>query len=112
MGCSVATRARWRNRHRFRVARRRAATSGAQPRTYCEASDLDHPATSLGPGERNRDRTIWDFPPKNWKRARLPTPRLISERETIPPSGDRATTLFPQFALREGYPPRGSAVAA
>src|SRR5262245_41505400 len=37
---------------------------------------------------------------------------LISERETIPPSGDRATTLFPQFALREGYQPRGSAVAA
>ena len=37
---------------------------------------------------------------------------LICERETIPPSGDRATTLFPQFALREGYQPRGSAVAA
>src|SRR5215471_4485336 len=37
---------------------------------------------------------------------------LISERETIPPSGDHATTLFPQFALREGYQPRGSAVAA
>jgi len=36
----------------------------------------------------------------------------ISERETIPPSGDHATTLFPQFALREGYQPRGSAVAA
>ena len=35
---------------------------------------------------------------------------LICERETIPPSG--ATTLFPQFALREGYQPRGSAVAA
>jgi hypothetical protein len=35
-----------------------------------------------------------------------------SERETIPPSGDRATTMFPQFALREGYQPRGFAVAA
>ena len=34
---------------------------------------------------------------------------LISERETIPPSGDRATTLYPQFALREGHQPRGSA---
>jgi len=37
---------------------------------------------------------------------------LISERETIPPSGDRATTLYPQSALREGHQPRGSAVAA
>jgi SRSO17 transposase len=37
---------------------------------------------------------------------------LISERETIPPSGDRATTLCPQFALREGYQRRGAAVAA
>jgi SRSO17 transposase len=37
---------------------------------------------------------------------------LISERETIPPSADRTTTLFPQFALREGYQSRGSAVAA
>src|SRR6516162_2386312 len=37
---------------------------------------------------------------------------LISERETIPPSGDHATTLFPQFALREGYQPGGCAVAA
>ena len=37
---------------------------------------------------------------------------LISERETISPSGDRATTLYPQFALREGHQPRGSAVAA
>jgi hypothetical protein len=37
---------------------------------------------------------------------------LISERETIPPSGDRATTMFPQFALREGYQLRGFAVAA
>ena len=37
---------------------------------------------------------------------------LISERETIPHSADRTTTLFPQFALREGYQSRGSAVAA
>jgi hypothetical protein len=37
---------------------------------------------------------------------------LISERETIPPSTDRATRVFPQFALREGFQPRGSAVAA
>src|SRR3981189_659053 len=37
---------------------------------------------------------------------------LISERETIPPSGDRATTRFPQFALREGTQPRESPVAA
>ena len=37
---------------------------------------------------------------------------LISERETIPPSGPRSTRLFPQVALPEGYRPRGSAVAA
>jgi SRSO17 transposase len=37
---------------------------------------------------------------------------LISERETIPPSGPRATTMFPQFAVPEGYQPRGAAVAA
>jgi len=37
---------------------------------------------------------------------------LISERQTIPPSGYRATTLFPQFALREGYQLRRSAIAA
>jgi hypothetical protein len=37
---------------------------------------------------------------------------LISEREPIPPLTARATRLFPQFALREGYQPRGSAVAA
>jgi hypothetical protein len=37
---------------------------------------------------------------------------LISERETIPPSTDRATRVFPQFALCEGYQPRASAVAA
>ena len=37
---------------------------------------------------------------------------LISERETIPPSTHRATSVFPQFALREGYQHRGSAIAA
>ena len=37
---------------------------------------------------------------------------LISERETIPPSTDRAARPFPQLALCEGYQPRGSAVAA
>ena len=37
---------------------------------------------------------------------------LISERETIPPSGPRSTRLFPPVALSEGYRPRGSAVAA
>ena len=37
---------------------------------------------------------------------------LISERETIPPSGPRSATLLPQLALCEGYQPRVSAVAA
>jgi SRSO17 transposase len=37
---------------------------------------------------------------------------LISERETIPPSGPRSTALFPQLAVPEGYRPRGSALAA
>jgi SRSO17 transposase len=37
---------------------------------------------------------------------------LISERETIPPSGPRSTTLFSQFAVPDGYRPRGSAIAA
>lgn len=37
---------------------------------------------------------------------------LISERETIPPSGPRCTTMFSQFAVPEGYQPRGTAVAA
>jgi len=37
---------------------------------------------------------------------------LVSERETIPPSRTRPAVLFPQFALREGYQPRGSATAA
>jgi SRSO17 transposase len=37
---------------------------------------------------------------------------LISERETIPPSGSAAATLFPDFAVPEGYRPRGAALAA
>jgi SRSO17 transposase len=37
---------------------------------------------------------------------------LISERETIPPSGSRHPTLFAQASLPEGYRPRGSALAA
>jgi SRSO17 transposase len=37
---------------------------------------------------------------------------LISERETIPPSGSRSTALFPTAALPDGYRPRGSPLAA
>jgi SRSO17 transposase len=37
---------------------------------------------------------------------------LISERETIPPSGPRSAALFPQLALPKGYQPRGAAIAA
>jgi SRSO17 transposase len=37
---------------------------------------------------------------------------LVSERETIPPSGPRAPALFPKPVVPEGYRPRGSAVAA
>ena len=37
---------------------------------------------------------------------------LISERETIPPSGPRSTTLFPELAVPDGYRPRGSAATA
>ena len=37
---------------------------------------------------------------------------LISERRPFPPQETRPTTLYPQFALREGYQPRGAAVAA
>jgi SRSO17 transposase len=37
---------------------------------------------------------------------------LISERETIPPSGPRRPTLFAKAALPQGYRPRGSALAA
>jgi SRSO17 transposase len=37
---------------------------------------------------------------------------LISERETIPPSRPRSTTIFPTSVLPEGYRPRGSSLAA
>jgi SRSO17 transposase len=37
---------------------------------------------------------------------------LISERETIPPSGLRRTRLFPEVAIPDGYRPRGSSIAA
>ena len=36
---------------------------------------------------------------------------LISERETIPPSGPRSATLFKAPALPDGYRPRGSTLA-
>lgn len=37
---------------------------------------------------------------------------LISRRETIPPSGIACATLFPEFAVPQGYRPRGAALAA
>jgi len=37
---------------------------------------------------------------------------LISERETIPPSGPRTTTLFAELAVPNGYRSRGSTAAA
>jgi SRSO17 transposase len=37
---------------------------------------------------------------------------LISERETIPPSGPRSAEQFPQPAVPPGYRPRGAALAA
>ena len=37
---------------------------------------------------------------------------LISERETIPPSGPSFTRGFPQLAVPDSYRPRGSALAA
>jgi SRSO17 transposase len=37
---------------------------------------------------------------------------LISERETIPPSGPCPASLFSQLGVPEGYQPRGAAVAA
>ncbi len=37
---------------------------------------------------------------------------LISERETIPPSGPATAALVPEFAVPEGYRPRGAALAA
>jgi hypothetical protein len=36
---------------------------------------------------------------------------LVSERETIPPSGSRSTRLFKKLAVPNGYRPRGSAAA-
>jgi SRSO17 transposase len=36
---------------------------------------------------------------------------LISERETIPPSGPGSARMFPQLAVPDGYRPRGSAAA-
>jgi SRSO17 transposase len=37
---------------------------------------------------------------------------LVSERQTIPPSGPRCAPLFRQLAIPGGYRPRGSAIAA
>jgi SRSO17 transposase len=37
---------------------------------------------------------------------------LISERETIPPSGPACATFFPELAVPDSYRPRGSAIAA
>ena len=37
---------------------------------------------------------------------------LISERETIPPSGLRRARLFPEIAVSDGYQPRGASIAA
>jgi SRSO17 transposase len=37
---------------------------------------------------------------------------LISERETIPPSGPRSAGLFPELIVSDGYRPRGSPIAA
>jgi SRSO17 transposase len=37
---------------------------------------------------------------------------LVSERETIPPSGPASATLFPELTISDGYRPRGTAIAA
>ena len=37
---------------------------------------------------------------------------LVSERETIPPSGPASATFFPELAVPDGYRPRGTAIAA
>jgi SRSO17 transposase len=37
---------------------------------------------------------------------------LVSERETIPPSGPHSVGLFPQLTIPNGYRPRGSSIAA
>ena len=44
--------------------------------------------------------------------ASRPIEFLVSERETIPPSGARSTRLFKEIAIPETYRPRGSAIAA
>jgi len=37
---------------------------------------------------------------------------LVSERETIPPSGHASATFFPELTVPDGYRPRGTAIAA
>ena len=37
---------------------------------------------------------------------------LVSERETIPPSGSATATFFQELTVPDGYRPRGSALAA
>ena len=37
---------------------------------------------------------------------------LVSERETIPPSGPASATFFPELVVPDGYRPRGTAIAA
>jgi SRSO17 transposase len=37
---------------------------------------------------------------------------LVSERETIPPSGSASATFFPELTVPDGYRPRGTAIAA
>ena len=37
---------------------------------------------------------------------------LVSERETIPPSGPASATFFPELTVPDGYRPRGTAIAA
>jgi SRSO17 transposase len=37
---------------------------------------------------------------------------LVSERETIPPSGPAFATFFPELTVPDGYRPRGTAIAA
>jgi SRSO17 transposase len=37
---------------------------------------------------------------------------LVSERETIPPSGPRCAVWLPQLAIPDGYRPRGAPIAA
>src|SRR5271154_2373173 len=37
---------------------------------------------------------------------------LVSERETIPPSGPASASFFPELTVSDGYRPRGTAIAA